>query len=198
MYARLNRFQVVASRLQGLSGTIVDVGARNRVLKGHLPSSIDYRSADFDPGHDFRWDLEKPIDQPDGAFDFSACLDVLEHVEGIHKALKELIRITRKKVFISLPNMGFLGFRLHFLRHGTLSDKYSLLPAHQGDRHRWLTTYREIESFMDGVAVKECGCSLEKINVLEGYTRVEKLASRLPLPPELRTYLIVYEITKRS
>lgn len=198
MYIRANRFEVVASRLKEASGTLVDVGARNRVLQKYLPSSLQYRSADFDPGHDFKWDLEAPIDQPDGAFDHVVCLDVLEHVERIHAAFTELIRIARKKVLISLPNMAFLGFRLTYLLEGRLSDKYSLLPAHQGDRHRWLTVYPEMNRFVRQVAEKECGCTVRQWDVLEGYTRTEKIVSRLPLPPALRTYLSVYEIDKRN
>lgn len=196
MYTRLNRFELVASMLKNETGTMVDVGARDRILKKYLSNNIQYASADFDPGHDFRWDLESPIDQPDKAFDYVVSLDVLEHVEGIHAALKDLIRIARRKVFISLPNMSFLGFRLTYLLEGRISDKYSLLEAHQGDRHRWLTVYPEMEKLVRHVAGKECNCSVTGYNVLNGYTRLEKLISRLPLPPSLRTYVVVYEITK--
>jgi SAM-dependent methyltransferase len=195
MYKRLNRFEVVASKLKNETGTLVDVGARNRILKKYLPESIRYNSADFDPGHDFRWDLEQPIDQPDDSFDYVVSLDVLEHVEGIHKALKELIRISRRKVFISLPNMAFLGFRLTYFFQGRLSDKYSLLEKHQGDRHRWLTVYPEMARFVESIT-GECGCSVSAIDLLEGYTTRDKLISRLPIPAALRTYLVVYEITK--
>lgn len=197
MFTRSSRFEVVASKLGNASGTLVDVGARNRILKKYLPATIEYKSADFDPGHDYRWDLEKPIDLPDDSFDYAASLDVLEHVENIHQALKELIRITRKKLYISLPNMSFLGFRLHFLRHGMVSGKYSLLENHQGDRHRWLTQYSQMGDFMKKVAQDECGCKVAHTDVLDGFTFTEKIASRLPLSPALRAYLVVYEITKK-
>lgn len=39
----------------------------------------------------------------DKSFDFSLCFDVLEHVDDDRVALAELIRVTRKKVFIAIP-----------------------------------------------------------------------------------------------
>jgi hypothetical protein len=196
MYTRLNRFEMVASLLKDASGTLADVGARDRILKKYLPASLQYKSADFDPGHDYRWNLENPIDCPDGSFDFVVALDVLEHVENIHAALKELIRLTRRRLFISLPNMSFLSFRINFLMNGEIGRKYSLLPAHQGDRHRWLTVYPQMNAFIAEVAEKQCGCTVKRIHILDGYTRLDKIAARLPLPPQLRTYIVLYEITK--
>jgi SAM-dependent methyltransferase len=198
MYTRLNRFQLVASRLQGKDGSFLDVGARDRIMSRHLPAGFRYQSAEYDPGHDFQWDLEKPIPCESDNFDYVASLDVLEHVERIHEALKELIRITRKTLYISLPNMAFLSFRIKFLRQGLIGDKYALLPNHQGDRHRWFTVYSEMNRFVDEIAGKQCGCEVKRFEVLDAYTRLDKLAVALPLPPALRTYLVVYEISKRT
>jgi SAM-dependent methyltransferase len=41
---------------------------------------------------------------PDGSFDVVTCVDCLEHVEDYHRLLKELLRVSRKGVFISTPN----------------------------------------------------------------------------------------------
>ena len=41
---------------------------------------------------------------PDNHFDLVTCVDVLEHVEDYHRFLNELLRVTRKGVFISTPN----------------------------------------------------------------------------------------------
>ncbi|MHB8778315.1 MAG: class I SAM-dependent methyltransferase [Anaerolineales bacterium] len=41
---------------------------------------------------------------PDNHFDLVTCMDVLEHVEDYHRFLEELLRVTRKGVFISTPN----------------------------------------------------------------------------------------------
>jgi 2-polyprenyl-3-methyl-5-hydroxy-6-metoxy-1,4-benzoquinol methylase len=44
------------------------------------------------------------IDFPDSFFDVVTCVDVLEHVEDFHRFLDELLRVSRKGVFISTPN----------------------------------------------------------------------------------------------
>jgi SAM-dependent methyltransferase len=44
------------------------------------------------------------LDFPDGAFDVLTCVDVLEHVEDYDRFLDELLRVSRKGVFISTPN----------------------------------------------------------------------------------------------
>jgi len=41
---------------------------------------------------------------PDNHFDLVTCVDVLEHVEDYHRFLEELLRVSRKGVFISTPN----------------------------------------------------------------------------------------------
>jgi hypothetical protein len=135
--------------LRGQAGTLLDVGARDRVLRQHVdPKRIRYLSCDFDPGHDYSFDLEKPVPLPDRSFDFVAALDVLEHVEATHAAFQELLRLARRRVFISLPNMNSLKYRGRFLFTGRLNGKYLLLPQHQGDRHRWLPIYAEIYPFI--------------------------------------------------
>jgi SAM-dependent methyltransferase len=41
---------------------------------------------------------------PDNHFDLVTCVDVLEHVDDYHRFLDELLRVSRKGVFISTPN----------------------------------------------------------------------------------------------
>ena len=41
---------------------------------------------------------------PNNYFDLVTCVDVLEHVENYHQFLKELLRVSKKGVFISTPN----------------------------------------------------------------------------------------------
>jgi len=44
------------------------------------------------------------LEFPDGEFDVVTCVDVLEHVEHYGRFLDELLRVSRKGVFISTPN----------------------------------------------------------------------------------------------
>ncbi|MCX7681259.1 MAG: class I SAM-dependent methyltransferase [Anaerolineae bacterium] len=196
MLVRESKYQIVGRRVSGLTGTLLDVGARDRVLEKYLPPGLKYVAADIAPGLDLEWDLEKPIDAPDNAYDIVVALDVLEHVEHIHRAYQELLRITRHKLFVSLPNMTCLSLRLQFFATGHLGGKYDLLPEHQGDRHRWLTGYRQVCAFI-GHHARSAGCAVTQYDILTGYSRLHALISRLPLPAELRTYTLLFEITKR-
>lgn len=40
----------------------------------------------------------------DGSFDVATCVDVLEHVEDYDRLLREMLRVTRRGVFVSTPN----------------------------------------------------------------------------------------------
>lgn len=44
------------------------------------------------------------LDFPDNSFDIITCVDVIEHVEDYHKLIDEMLRVSRKGVFISTPN----------------------------------------------------------------------------------------------
>jgi hypothetical protein len=198
MFTRTSKYQIVANRTSAIKGTLVDVGARDRKLQQYLQGKgLRYLSSDIVPGHDLTWDLEKPLEAADSSFDIVVALDVLEHVEHIHDALHELLRVAKLKLFISLPNMTCLSFRLHFLRFGQLSGKYTLLPAHQGDRHRWLTSYSQVCTFVHQIARRQ-HCAVQQYDIVAGYGRWQRAISYLPLPPALRTYTIVFEIDKPS
>lgn len=41
---------------------------------------------------------------PDAAFEVVTCVDVLEHIEDYERSLREMLRVSRKGVFISTPN----------------------------------------------------------------------------------------------
>jgi len=47
--------------------------------------------------------LDKRLDFKDNSFDTVVCLEVLEHLEDPESALKELIRISRKRVIVTVP-----------------------------------------------------------------------------------------------
>ncbi len=144
-YVFRNKFKAVAGALRSARGTLLDVGARDRGLAKHLDARhLSYFSADVGEGHDFQIDLERPLEVPDARFD-------------------HLARIARVGVVIALPNMATLSRRLRFALTGRLgTDKYDLLTDHQGDRHRWLTTHRQVDAFIQANAQK-AGLRVEKI-----------------------------------
>jgi hypothetical protein len=195
---RRTKFEILGERLKEAGGALVDVGARDRILQPYLSGSrLCYLSADLGPGHDFNWNLELPIPAPDNAYDFVTALDVLEHVEQFHSAFRELLRITRCTLFVALPNMTHLAHRLEFFVTGRIGAKYALLPKHQGDRHRWLTHYKDIVRFMEHQAAT-ARVSVRQYNWIHGYSPLERLISYLPVPPGLKAYTVLFEILKAS
>jgi hypothetical protein len=148
-----NKYKIAAKQLADARGTLLDVGARDRVLSRVLGPQLAYASADAAPGCDYVIDLERPLPFADRQFDHVVALDVLEHVENIQSAFAQLTRIAAQRVVIALPNMAALSNRWHFLTRGRLNTrKYDLGPTHPGDRHRWLTIYPQINGFVECAA----------------------------------------------
>ncbi|MEM4204979.1 MAG: methionine biosynthesis protein MetW [Candidatus Methanomethylicaceae archaeon] len=164
IYSRKDKYTIVADLLRGEKGVLLDVGARDRTLGRLLASQgLIYYSADLGPGYDYQLNLEEKLPLADRSFDYVVALDVLEHIEHIHLAFQELARITRKCLIIALPNMAALPRRWSFLWRGNLgTGKYALLTEHQGDRHRWLTVYPEINAFISTNAA-QAGLDLDRV-----------------------------------
>ncbi len=194
---RLPRYEVVAQLMENKTGSLLDAGARDRILSQYLPATLQYFSSDMGDGHDYQWNMEQPAPFADGQFDYVIGMEVLEHVESIQAALMELIRIARREVIITLPNMSSLTFRLTFMFTGRLSGKYDLGMVHPGDRHRWLTNYDQGLTMVNDIA-QQNGCYVETIILLKGYTRLQKFISYLPLPNSLKAYTLMFVITKKA
>jgi hypothetical protein len=144
-----SKYKTVGRLLARSRGTLLDIGARDGGLRRSLPDTIVYRSADIRAGCDFVVDLEHRLQFEDRSFDYVVALDVLEHVNNFHGAFHELLRVAREGAMVALPNMAFLPHRVSFALHGRLrTDKYDLRPVGPTDRHRWLTTSAQSETFM--------------------------------------------------
>ncbi|MCX7681260.1 MAG: methyltransferase domain-containing protein [Anaerolineae bacterium] len=193
----------MAELLRQAEGTLLDVGARDRHLAARLDQHrLEYHSADLGEGCDYRVNLEEGLEFPDGAFDYVVALDVLEHVEHIHRAFHELARITRRCLIIALPNLSALSRRWSFLWRGHLgTKKYDLYPEHQGDRHRWLTVYPQINAFVEENAART-GLVLEQVfEELQG-RRVARVLGYVAarsglLPRGLLTERCIYVLVRR-
>ena len=149
-----SKYSTVGAWCSADGGSVLDIGARDRVLRKHLQPGIEYKSLDMGPGCDYTASLESVLPFPDQSFDHVIALDVLEHVNSLHFAFAELCRIARSNVIIALPNMGHLRHRLSILRTGLpTTDKYRLAAKDPVDRHRWFTVYSEIYFFGNNVAL---------------------------------------------
>jgi SAM-dependent methyltransferase len=129
--------------------TLLDMGCRTMDLKPLLNSCTRYVGVDVVPGPNVVvCDAERPLPFEDKSFDIVTCLEVLEHLDNPHFAFKEILRVARKSVYVSLPNMYHFRFRLSFLR-GFLSTKYRFHPDRPLDRHRWIMSYTEAARFVE-------------------------------------------------
>lgn len=129
--------------------SLLDAGCRTMDLKPLLKGCKSYYGSDLIPTEGvLQCDLEKPLPFDDKKFDVVTALDVLEHLDNPHEALKELFRVAKKSVIVSLPNMYYIQFRWNFLRGRGLSGKYSFPTQAILDRHRWVLSYREALDFI--------------------------------------------------
>ena len=129
---------------------LLDLGCRTMALKPLLKGCKEYYGTDFvaDVGV-IPCDLEDGLTGfEDSSFDVVVALDVLEHLENAHLLLQEALRVTKRRLIVSLPNMYYLKFRWNFLLGNGVSGKYSFPPSPIRDRHRWLLSYREAEEFI--------------------------------------------------
>ena len=130
--------------------SLLDVGCRTMDLKPLLSSCSDYVGTDLIPADGvIPCDLEKPLPMKDNSYDVVTVLDVLEHLNNPHGTLRELCRVARKAVFVSLPNMYYIQFRWNFFRGRGISAKYAFLPEPVLDRHRWVLSYSEAMRFVE-------------------------------------------------
>ena len=92
-----NRNEFVANKLGNLNGEkILDIGCRDEVFKKYLKGKFDYHGIDYDPNDEgykenrLNYNLEKGLPDLSAKFDIINALDVLEHLENIHKIFADL------------------------------------------------------------------------------------------------------------
>ncbi len=128
---------------------LMDAGCRTMALKPLLSGCKEYYGTDLIPAEGvLQCDLERELPFEDGAFDIVTALDVLEHLNNPHGAIRELCRVSRKAVFISLPNMHYVTFRKNFLLGRGISGKYAFHADPVLDRHRWVMSTEEAIRFV--------------------------------------------------
>lgn len=97
----------------------------------------------------FEGDVYK-LKYPDNSFDMSLCTEVLEHLDDPEKAVKEIMRVTKKYLVFSVPNEPFF-IMANFLR-GKYLKNFGNHPEHI---NHW--TFLSFENFL-----KKQGLSIVK------------------------------------
>ena len=98
--------------------SLFDAGAREGVLSSLLNSKCSYTAGDKNKYLEkvSMIDLNNSLPFANSYFDYVTALDVLEHLIDPWVSFEELLRITRKKLIISLPNMAYIEFRMRFMK----------------------------------------------------------------------------------
>ena len=127
------------------SKNILEIGPGNNFLKNNLKEHFNIKTLDIDQNlkPDFVGSIDK-IPLKNNSFDLIVCFQVLEHLpfNKFEVALKELKRVSRKDVLISLPYSGEdIGFQLKipFLGIFSISKRISkFYKKHKFDgQHYW-------------------------------------------------------------
>lgn len=149
-----------------LTSSVINVGGggEKNLLKYIRPTK--YIEIDIAGAPDLKVDLDKdlPLPMPDGSAETVVCTDVLEHLDELHRVFKELLRISRRYVIISVPN-ALTEIRPYLTRKvysgvagtggcevGRFSKFYGLPSSKPCDRHRWFFSYTEAEIFFRNLA----------------------------------------------
>jgi len=122
------------------------------ILKKYLKGKFKYIGIDYQTNmsesKDFiNWNLENGIPKISN-IDVITAIDVLEHLENIHDIFSSLFLLSKKKIIIALPNMGYYKFRINFFFTGCLSGKYRFSDKKIFDRHRWIPNFQSINYFV--------------------------------------------------
>jgi ubiquinone/menaquinone biosynthesis C-methylase UbiE len=105
---RLYRIKKVVKKIDKNAKTILDIGCDDETLRKYLPKKYSVYFADLNPKN-------KKIDKVDvenmkyknKQFDIVICQELLEHVKDPVKAMKEIKRVAKKQIIITVPYEPF-------------------------------------------------------------------------------------------
>jgi SAM-dependent methyltransferase len=166
MTRRDQRAEFIARRFAPyLHGKVLDVGCDKARLKQLVPG-IDYLGVDVSGTPDLTVNLEKePLPFANDEFDCVVCSDVLEHLDNLHDNFKELARVSRGRVVLSLPNNWANARKAIERGHGSFGH-YGLPPDPPPDRHKWFFCLTEAQTFLEAQAGR-CGLTLTEMFAVE-------------------------------
>jgi len=138
-----------------LKGQVLDVGCYEAPLR-ELLAEEDYFGIDIVGNPDQVVNLEQTQRLPfdDGAFNCVICIEVLEHLNNLHAMYRELFRVSRQDVIVSLPNC-WCGARQKLERGRGEILHYGLPLEKPVDRHKWFFNVSQVLDFFTSACPSE-------------------------------------------
>lgn len=153
---RQSRTEFLVDRYQGfLRESILDVGCFEAPLRDML-EDVEYVGIDIVGKPDHVVDLEAIDRLPfeDGQFQCVICIEVLEHLDALHRVFDELIRVSKRHVIVSLPNCWCCARQQIERGRGSISH-YGLPVERPVDRHKWFINITQSREFFEAKATGE-------------------------------------------
>ncbi len=90
---------------EGFISSILHANLKTAVVTGlEITHEAVLKARELNPDIEFLQGSVYEVPFDDESFDISVCTEVLEHLESPEKAIKELLRVSRKAVIFTVPN----------------------------------------------------------------------------------------------
>lgn len=180
---------------------IIDLGARNQILKNYIPKKFIYTGVDK-----FKNQNDNLIIDLDNDFIFQEnydvvfALDIIEHTNDPYTFLKNCMKLSRNLIYLVIPNVAYYSFRLKFLISGNLTNKFHFSGKSNDDRHKWFTNYENTQNFLNQFQNENYDIQIEKIfksrNRFKILYYVEKILSKFM--PSLFCWSFLITLQKKN
>lgn len=118
--------------------SVLEVGVGDRVFGDYIKNNTIIRYTSVDVAKDLRPDVVADVTAlpfKNGEFDVSCAFEVLEHIhfESFEKAIREISRVSKRAVIISLPHFGpscEFAFKIPFVKRIKIAFKLPIHPKH--------------------------------------------------------------------
>ncbi len=149
--------------------SVLEVGTGDGVVKQYLQSNTDIEYKNLDIAEDLHPDVVGSVESiplPDNNVDMVVAYEILEHLpfEKFEQVLKELKRVSKSSVIISLPHFGppiKFSFKIPFLPELRFAFKIPFPKKHVFDgQHYW-------EIGKKGYSIRKIRSILEKYFIIQ-------------------------------